>query len=64
MSGPNLLQYGFFLSVVAVLVKPLGGYMARVFEGQPTFLDRVLLPVERVIYRLTRIEPEMEMDWK
>lgn len=64
MSGPNLLQYGFFLAVVAVLVKPLGGYMARVFEGQPTFLDRVLLPVERVIYRLTRIEPEMEMDWK
>jgi K+-transporting ATPase ATPase A chain len=64
VSGPNLLQYGFFLAVVAVLVKPLGGYMARVFEGQPTFLDRVLLPVERVIYRLTRIEPEMEMDWK
>jgi hypothetical protein len=64
MSGPNLLQYGFFLVVVAALVKPLGGYMARVFEGQPTFLDRVLLPVERLIYRLTGIEPGAEMDWK
>ena len=64
MSGPNLLQYGCFLAVVAVLVKPLGGYMARVFEKQPTFLDRVLLPVERLIYRLTGIEPDVEMDWK
>ena len=64
MSGPNLLQYGFFLAVVAVLVKPLGGYMVRVFEKQPTFLDRVLLPVERLTYRLTGIEPGLEMDWK
>jgi K+-transporting ATPase ATPase A chain len=64
MSGPNLLQYAFFLVVVATLVKPLGGYMARVFEGQPTFLDRILLPVERLTYRLTGIEPSEEMDWK
>ena len=64
MSGPNLLQYGFFLVVVAVLVRPLGGYMARVFEGQRTFLDRVLLPIERLTYRLTGIDPGVEMDWK
>jgi len=64
VSGPNLLQYGFFLVVVALLVKPLGGYMARVFEGQPTFLDRVLFPTERIIYRLTGIQPDKEMDWK
>jgi K+-transporting ATPase A subunit len=43
VSGPNLLQYAFFLPVVAVLVKPLGGYMARVLQGQPTFLDPVLV---------------------
>jgi hypothetical protein len=36
----------------------------RVFEGQPTCFDRVLLPVERLIYRLTGIEPGAEMDWK
>ena len=53
-----------FLVVVTALVKPLGGYMARVFEGQPTFLDPVLHPVERLIYRLTGIEPGAEMDWK
>jgi potassium-transporting ATPase potassium-binding subunit len=64
VSGPNLLQYGIFLAVVAVLVKPLGGYMARVFEGQPTFLDRVFLPIERLTYRLTGIDPGVEMDWK
>jgi potassium-transporting ATPase potassium-binding subunit len=64
VSGPNFLQYAFFLVVVAVLVKPLGGYMAHVFQGQATFLDRVLLPVERLIYRLTGIDPDVEMDWK
>lgn len=64
MSSLSLLQYGFFLPVVSVLVKPLGGYMARVFEGQPTFLDRVLLSIQRLIYRLTGIESGVEMDWK
>jgi K+-transporting ATPase ATPase A chain len=64
LSGPDLLQYGIFLIVATVLVKRLGGYMARVFDRQPTFLDGALLPVERLTYRLTGIEPDVEMDWK
>lgn len=63
MSSSNLLQYAVFVAVVAALVKPLGGYMARVFEGEKTFLDPLLRPLERLIYRLTSVDPEWEMDW-
>jgi len=60
----SLLQYGFFLVIVVLLVKPVGGYLARVFEGQKTFLDPALRPIERLIYRVARVKPEQEMDWK
>ena len=64
MSFPALWQYAFFLIVVAALTTPLGGYMARVFQGQATFLDPALRPLERLIYRLCRVDPATEMDWK
>jgi potassium-transporting ATPase potassium-binding subunit len=59
-----LIQYGAFLLILTLLVKPLGGYMARVFQGQRTFPDRVLKPVERLLYRVTRVDEQQEMDWK
>lgn len=58
------VQYALFLLIVAVLVKPVGGYLSRVFGGEKTFLDPVLRPVERFIYKLARVDPEQEMDWK
>ncbi|MDD5306433.1 MAG: potassium-transporting ATPase subunit KdpA [Deltaproteobacteria bacterium] len=64
MTWNILLQYGLFFGVLLVLVKPLGGYMARVFEGERVWLDRVLGPVERLTYRVLRIDPTQEMDWK
>jgi len=63
LSASNLLQYAVFVAVVAVLVKPLGGYMARVFAGEKTLLDPLLCPLERLIYRLTGVDPELEMNW-
>jgi len=59
-----LIQYGFFLLLLTLLVKPLGGYMARVFQGQRTFLDPVLRPVERLLYRVACVDEQQEMDWK
>jgi len=50
MSWPSLLQCGVLLLVVIALVKPAGGYLARVFEGQRTWLEFLLRPVERLIY--------------
>ncbi len=64
MTISGLLQIGLYLVVLVALVKPLGAYMARVYEGQSTPLDRVIGPVERFCYRLFGIRPDQEMDWK
>ncbi len=55
------LEYTIFLALVVGLVKPVGLYLARVFERKPTFLDQVLCPMERMFYRVFRIDPEHEM---
>ena len=64
MSLANVVQYVVFLGVVLLLVKPVGGYLFRVFSGQKTFLDPVCRPIERLIYRLSGIDAEQEMDAK
>jgi K+-transporting ATPase A subunit len=52
MSANGWLQIGVYLLALLALVKPLGWYMARVYEGKPCGLDRALGPVERLFYRL------------
>jgi K+-transporting ATPase ATPase A chain len=64
MTTNGLLQIALYFLVLIALAKPLGAYMARVYEGKPFGLDRVLGPVERLIYRLCGVRPEEEMDWK
>jgi K+-transporting ATPase ATPase A chain len=57
------LQIAFFFACVLLVTKPLGLFMAHVFNGERTFLDRVLRPVERLIYKLTRVDASHEMRW-
>lgn len=57
-------QLLFYLVVLLLLAKPLGSYMAKVYEGEHTFLDRLLGPVERLIYRVSGVKPDEEMNWK
>ena len=64
MDLSSVLQYVLFVAIVTILVKPLGGYMERVFSRKSTRLDRVCLPVERLIYRLTLVKPDVEMTFK
>jgi K+-transporting ATPase ATPase A chain len=64
MTINGYLQLIFYLVVLIALAKPLGWYMARVYEGQSTGLDRVLGPLERLIYRLSGVRAAEEMDWK
>jgi K+-transporting ATPase ATPase A chain len=64
MTTNGFIQIGLYLILLLVLVKPLGWYMARVYQGEPIGLDRVLGPVERFLYRLAGVRPEQEMDWK
>jgi K+-transporting ATPase ATPase A chain len=55
------LQAALFFALVVALTKPLGLYLARVFEGERTPLSPVLVPVERAFYGLCRIDPRREM---
>jgi potassium-transporting ATPase potassium-binding subunit len=57
----SAIQYVLFVVIVTALVKPLGGYMERVFSKKRTALDRFCLPVERLIYRITAVDPNLEM---
>jgi K+-transporting ATPase ATPase A chain len=57
----SAIQYLLFVAIVTALVKPLGGYMERVFSRKRTVLDRLCLPVERLIYRVTAVDPNVEM---
>ena len=61
MHVSDLFQFLLFLLIVTLLVKPLGGYMQRVFSGSRTALDRCCLPVEKLVYRITRVDPDREM---
>jgi potassium-transporting ATPase potassium-binding subunit len=58
-----VIQVGIFLGLVTAVSVPLGLYMERVFAGEPTFLDPVMAPAERLIYRLCRVYPDVEMTW-
>jgi len=64
MSALSWLQIVLFLVVLLALARPLGAWMARVYQGQPCGLDRVLGPVERRLYRFCGVRPDAETGWK
>ncbi|MDK2741404.1 MAG: potassium-transporting ATPase subunit KdpA [Nitrospira sp.] len=64
MTMNAILQVLVFFTVLLALVKPLGWYMSRVYEGAPCGLDYLLAPVERTMYRFCGVRPADEMDWK
>src|ERR1700692_4785727 len=63
MTANGWFQIGFFLLVIFLITKPVGVFLARVFNGEKTFLDPVLRPIEKLIYRLTGIDVKHEMRW-
>jgi potassium-transporting ATPase potassium-binding subunit len=58
------LQIALYLAVLTALTPVLGGYMARVYRNERVFLSPVLAPVERLTYRLIRVDPTVGQDWK
>ncbi len=64
MTTNAIVQIAIYVVVLLLLVKPLGLYMARVYEGQPIGIDRVLGPVERLFYKLCGVKSDEGMDWK
>src|ERR1700754_2684855 len=63
MTFDGWIQIALFCVVITLLVKPLGGYMTRVFAGERTFLSPVLRPVERGLYRLSGVNEAEEHHW-
>src|SRR5215472_18724973 len=59
----SVLQVLIFLALVLLITKPMGLYMTAIFSGRRTWLSPVLVPVERLFYRLCGINPEEEQKW-
>ena len=64
MSANGWLQFAAFSIVLLLTVRPVGIYLARVLEGQRTWLDPVLRPIERLIYKFCGVEADHEMNWR
>ncbi len=62
--GTEYIAVGFTILFLIVTSMPLGRYMAKVFTGGRTILDPVFLPIERLVLRLTGVDPKAEQDWK
>jgi K+-transporting ATPase ATPase A chain len=63
MTANGLLQITLYFIVLLLLAKPLGIYMATVYENRPVFLKRILSPLEAGLYRFSGVKPEQEMRW-
>ncbi len=63
MTFNGWLQILFFFALILAVTKPLGVFMTRVFNRERTFLDFALRPIERLIYKLTRVDETREMRW-
>jgi K+-transporting ATPase ATPase A chain len=64
MSANGWLQFALYSLVLLATVRPVGIYLARVFEGESTWLDPILRPFERLIYKLSGVHADQEMDWR
>jgi len=64
MTANGWIQFAIFSVILLLTVKPMGVYMARVFEGERTLLSPALRPIERLVYRLCGVNAEAEMNWR
>ncbi|MGA8223866.1 MAG: potassium-transporting ATPase subunit KdpA [Candidatus Acidiferrales bacterium] len=63
MTANGWFQIGVYFAVLLAITKPMGVYMARVFSREKTFMDPVMRPVERLLYRVTGVDEKHEMRW-
>ena len=64
MSTNGWLQFVLYCLILLACVRPVGIYLARVVEGGRTWLDPVLRPIERLLYRLCGVKADAEMNWR
>ena len=63
MTPNGWLQILLYFAVILLITKPIGVFMAKVFSGERTFLDPLMRPVEKLLYKLTRVDENHEMRW-
>lgn len=64
MTVNGILQILIYLIILFLTVRPLGKFMAKVYQREKTLLDPIVAPIERLLYRVSGINPDEEMDWK
>jgi potassium-transporting ATPase potassium-binding subunit len=64
MTGNGWLQFAVFSAVLLALVRPVGIYLARVLEGERTWLDPLFRPIEKILYKLGGVNADHEMSWR
>ena len=64
MTAQGWLQILVYFGAILLLTRPVGLYMARVYQGERTWLDGVMRPVERLLYKLSAVDASHEMDWR
>lgn len=62
--GNTILQYVLYVVILVALAVPLGGYIGKIMNGEKVFLSKILSPVERLIYKVLRVDREEQMNWK
>src|SRR5437762_9357822 len=63
MTANGWFQIGLYLFVIFLVTKPIGTFMARAFNHEKTFLDPILRPIEKLVYRLTGVDEKHDMRW-
>ena len=64
MTANGWLQFAIFGAILLASVRPVGAYLARVLQGDRTWLDPVLRPIEKLIYRVSGVNTKEEMNWR
>lgn len=64
MTYQGFWQIGIYVVTLLLLARPLGGYMARIYQGEPAVLNRWFGSIERFFYRAGGVRPDQEMNWK
>lgn len=60
----SIIQYILYLFILIILAIPLGTYIRKVMNGEKTFLSKILMPIENLVYRITGIKKDEQMNWK
>ncbi len=64
MNASGWIQLALFTGIILLITKPVGIYLFQVLDGKNTFLEPVVGPIERLTYRLLRVDPRREQNWK